>query len=208
MILLGTAPSYRRRGRSAVSLLRVAEILQETPLSSGPVEIRGALEIVPTAAGLLPRRLPEWTRAQYQDPSMERQATSASGVRLVFRTTATVLELDVLTTVPVLATWDPADPPPETDAGDFELCVDGVPVALCPAPVGNRLVFAEQRGAAAFVPGLTGTVRFDGLRPGLKDVEIWLPQWVKCEPAVLRSDAAVEAPAMTGRRVWLHRAQE
>lgn len=174
----------------------MTEDLREVPLADGPIEIRGALETVKTAAGTLPRRLPEWTRAQYQDSSMERQATSASGVRLAFRTAATVLELDVLTTVP---TTDAAD----LDTGLFELCVGGEVVAARPGPMGNRILL-DENPAGVFVPGAAGTVRFDGLPSGAKDVEIWLPQWVKCELVALRAGAAVEAPAPTDSRVWLH----
>lgn len=182
----------------------MTEILREVALTGGAVEIRGALEVVETSAGVLPRRLPEWTRPQHQDPGMELMATSASGVRMAFRTAATVVELDVLTTVPVIApAWQPGDAPPETDAGYFDLCVDGVVVAKVPAPVGRMTVLEVLVRPGRSLPGGVGRVRFE-LEAGAKEVEIWLPQWVACELVALRADAPVEPPAPTGRPVWLH----
>src|SRR4051794_5070030 len=105
---------------------------QQIRLIDGPVDIRGALEIVPTPAGVQPRRLPQWTAAQ-SDLSMERQATAGSGVRLVFRTAARVVELDVLTTVPKMV----VDEPDPDGAGRFEMTVDGEPFGVRKAPVGN-----------------------------------------------------------------------
>jgi hypothetical protein len=37
-----------------------------------------------------------------------------------------------------------------------------------------------------------------------KNIEIWLPQAEITEPIALRTDAPVEAPAPSGRRLWLH----
>ena len=149
----------------------MTDALRQVPLINGPVEIRGALEVVTTEAGVLPRRLPEWTIAQ-SDASMERQATAGSGVRLAFRTAATAIELDVLTTVPMMAENEPHP----DDAGAFEITCDGSPVgAPRPAPVGNVLLMDLTMTQVGFVPGQPSTVRFEALPPGPKDVEIWLP---------------------------------
>lgn len=56
------------------------------PLVGGPVELRGALDLEETQAGVMPRRLPAWTKEQYQDPSVHGPTVMPSGVRLVFRT--------------------------------------------------------------------------------------------------------------------------
>lgn len=166
-----------------------------------PAEIRGALEIVKTDAGLLPRRLPQWTAAQ-SDASMERQATAGSGVRLAFRTAATAIELDVLTTVPVQA----VDEPNPEDAGLFELTVDGVPGPTRRAPVGNKILLDPAHTQVGFEAGRPSTVRFDALPAGMKDIEIWLPQAVRTELVALRADTGIEPPAPrpAGRRTWLH----
>ena len=177
----------------------MTDALRQVPLIDGPVEIRGALEIVATEAGVLPRRLPEWTVAQ-SDASMERQATAGSGVRLAFRTAATILELDVLTTVPMLAENEPNP----DDAGVFGLTVDGAVGEPRRAPIGNVILLDGTMTAVGLEPGRPATVRFAPLPAVPKDIEIWLPQWVKTELVALRADADLEPPTPTGRRVWLH----
>lgn len=181
--------------------------LRQVPLIDGPAEFRGALEVVATEAGVLARRLPSWTLAQ-SDASMERQATAGSGVRLAFRSAATAVELDVLTTVPAPAGSEPQP----GDAGVFEVTCDGVAVGggdggdagAVPAPVGTVLLMDANNVEVGRVPGEPATVRFDALPSGMKDVEIWLPHWVKTELVALRADAPVRPPTPTGRRVWLH----
>lgn len=58
--------------------------------------ILGAFHLKPTARGVLPRRLPAWTEAQMPDPALEMMASMPSGVRIVLRTDARRLEMDVL----------------------------------------------------------------------------------------------------------------
>ncbi|NUR28100.1 MAG: lipase [Catenulispora sp.] len=178
----------------------MTDALHRVSLADGPVAFRGALEVVATEAGVLPRRLPQWTVAQYPEASMERQATAGSGVRLAFRTSATTIELDVLTTVPML----PTDERRPDHAGTFEITIDGAPSGVRKAPVGNVLQLDAAFQVAAFRPGSPTTVRFDALPAGAKEIEIWLPQAVKTEVVALRADSPVEPPAPTGRRVWLH----
>jgi len=60
------------------------------------LSIRGALHLKPTPNGILPRRLPAWTLAQMPDPALDMMASMPSGVRLVLRTDARRLELDVM----------------------------------------------------------------------------------------------------------------
>lgn len=59
---------------------------------------RGALDLELTDRGLLPHRLPAWARQQYDDGQLEMAESQPSGVRLVFRTRATVVELETLLT--------------------------------------------------------------------------------------------------------------
>ncbi|MDX2524740.1 hypothetical protein [Streptomyces europaeiscabiei] len=70
--------------------------MRAVPLVGGPVELRGGLDLETTQAGVMPRRLPAWTKEQYQDPSVYEVTVMPSGVRLVFRTDARVLELEIL----------------------------------------------------------------------------------------------------------------
>ncbi|MBB5121857.1 hypothetical protein FHS36_005326 [Streptomyces eurocidicus] len=96
--------------------------MREIPLTGGPVEFRGALELETTGAGVLPLRLPAWTRTQYPDAFTRGVADMPTGVRLVFRTRARALELDVLTTV-----WHFDGEAGPLGPGAVDLVVDGKP---------------------------------------------------------------------------------
>ncbi len=165
----------------------------------GPVEIRGALALERREAGVLPRRLPAWTVEQYPDPFMDFVSLMPSGVRLVFRTDARVLELDLLTTV---RHFDGSPNP--WPSGMLDLRVDGKLADQVTAPVGNILRLANSRADGRLEPGEPGTVRFAGLPDGPKNVEIWLPQMTPCELVELRADGAVEPPAPHSRHRWVH----
>ncbi|MFF3396841.1 GDSL-type esterase/lipase family protein [Streptomyces sp. NPDC002669] len=173
--------------------------MRTVPLVGGPVELRGALDLETTAAGVMPRRLPAWTKEQYQDPSVYGVTVMPSGVRLVFRTDAYALELEILTSTGQLA----ADPHPRP-TGMLELLVDGAPAGRQQAPVGNVLRMAGPGTAQRLIPGRPGTVRFAGLPAGMKNVELWLPQQTPTELVALRADGDVLAPLPDGRRRWVH----
>ncbi|MFH8681138.1 GDSL-type esterase/lipase family protein [Streptomyces lydicus] len=169
------------------------------PLVGGPVELRGALDLDRTQAGVMPRRLPAWTKEQYQDPSVHGVTVMPSGVRLVFRTDARELEFEVLTSTGQLDT----DPRPRP-TGMLELLVDGAPAGRRQAPMGNVVRMASPGAAQRLVPGEPGTVRFAGLPMGMKNVELWLPQQTPTELVALRADGEVLAPLPDGRRRWVH----
>lgn len=152
--------------------------MREVPLLGGPVEIRGALALERRTTGIMPRRLPAWTREQYPDAVMDFTTTTPSGVRLAFRTEATVLELGLRTLTrpqgePVLA-------------GRVDLRLDG------------------RTAAHADVPAGGGSVEFAGLPGRLKEAELWLPQRTPCELVALRANATVRPPAPHARRRWVH----
>ncbi|WP_030169925.1 SGNH/GDSL hydrolase family protein [Streptomyces sp. NRRL S-813] len=174
--------------------------MHEIPLADGPVRFRGALDLERRpGGGLLPRRLPAWTREQYPDAFMDFVATMPAGVRLAFRTAARALELDVLTSV---RHFEGAASP--TGAGAFDLVVDGRLEARAAAPVGRVLRLAHARARPREVAGEPSTVRFRALPAGVKEVELWLPQQTPCELIALRADAEVAPPAPSGRRRWVH----
>lgn len=173
--------------------------MRAVPLMGGPVELRGALDLERTSTGVMPRRLPAWTKEQYQDPSVYGVTLMPSGVRLVFRTDARELEFDVLTSTGQLDT----DPEPRP-TGMLELLVDGAPAGRRQAPVGNVVRMAGPGAAQRTIPGEPGTVRFAGLPTGMKNVELWLPQQTPTELVALRADGEVLPPLPDGRRRWVH----
>ncbi|MFG2501051.1 GDSL-type esterase/lipase family protein [Streptomyces sp. NPDC048441] len=160
--------------------------------------LRGALELEHTEHGILPHRLPSWARAQCADGQLAMAESQPSGVRLVLRTRATVLELDTLPTKRVYA-----GAPPRPD-GVYDLLVDGRLADQARVTGGNTLTIDMTAGTAETRSGPAGTVRFTDLPDDIKDVEIWLPHNETTELVALRTDAPVEPVPDQGRKVWLH----
>ncbi|MEV7794761.1 SGNH/GDSL hydrolase family protein [Streptomyces sp. NPDC087512] len=168
-----------------------------TPVTTG--FLRGHLDVERTAHGLLPHRLPARARRQIPDAQLAVAEAQPSGVRLVFRTRATTVELVALPTKRVYQGF-----PPPAD-GVYELLVDGRPAGRARVPGGNvRTVVDMVTQASELREGPAGTARFTGLPAHDKHVEIWLPHTEITELIELRTDAPVEAAPDSGRRVWLH----
>ncbi|MCK2242873.1 MULTISPECIES: GDSL-type esterase/lipase family protein [unclassified Crossiella] len=159
--------------------------------------LRGALDLEPTAHGLLPHRLPARARAQNTDGQLAMAEAQPSGVRLVFRTAATEIELDVLRTK---LAWEGVPSRPD---GVYDLLVNGSLAAQVSASGGNLLTLDMATGAAELIPGPVGTVHITGLSPEPKDLEIWLPHRERTELVALRANAPV-TPSPSTRRTWLH----
>ncbi|MFF9453628.1 GDSL-type esterase/lipase family protein [Streptomyces flaveolus] len=161
--------------------------------------LRGFLDVEPTAHGLLPHRLPARARRQIPDDQLAVAEAQPSGVRLVFRTRATTVELVTLPTKRVYRGLPaPAD-------GVYDLLVDGRLAAQATVAGGNvRTVVDMVTQRAELTEGPPGTARFTDLPARDKDVEIWLPHTEITELITLRTDAPVEAVPDRGRRVWLH----
>ncbi|MFI2633871.1 GDSL-type esterase/lipase family protein [Streptomyces collinus] len=167
-----------------------------TPLTADL--LRGALDVEHTEHGLLPHRLPARARAQNTNAQLAMAEAQPSGVRLVFRTAATAVELDTLRTK-----RDYTGFPPRPD-GLYDLLVDGVPAGQASGTGGNVLTVDLATWAGEVASGPVGTVRFTGLPARDKDVEIWLPHNETTELVALRTDAPVAPVPDRGRRVWLH----
>jgi hypothetical protein len=168
-----------------------------TPIT--PDLLRGALDLVRTDRGLLPQRLPARARAQVPDEQTAMAVAQPSGVRLVVRTAATQLELDVVRT-----TNSYPGVPPRPD-GVYDALVDGVLVERATAPGGDVLEIDLATGARSLRRGPVGTVRFRHLPPGDKHLEVWLPHTEITTLVALRADAPVApVPADPDRRVWVH----
>ncbi|MFC6341020.1 GDSL-type esterase/lipase family protein [Nocardioides hankookensis] len=171
------------------------------PLLTTPITadlVRGALELEPTDAGLLPHRLPAWARAQVPEPQLLMAESQPSGVRLCFRTAATTIELD---TVPTKRVYVGVPPRPD---GLYDLVVDRDLVDQGSVPGGGAIVIDMTKGTFKDRPGPAGTLRFADLSPADKDVEIWLPHGETTVLVELRTDAPVDPSPGNGRPVWLH----
>jgi len=160
--------------------------------------LRGAFELETTPHGLLPHRLPSWARRQCPDPQLMMVEAQPSGVRLVFSTAATVIELVTLRTKRVYAGM-PARPD-----GVYDLLIDGELAAQASVDGGNVMAINLATGAAGTEPGAPGTVRFAGLPARPKQIAIWLPFNETTELVALRTDAAIAAVPADASNVWLH----
>ncbi len=175
--------------------------MTELSLTEGPVEIIGALDFDRTDTGIVPRRLPAWTRPQIPDLFMEFMVTLTSGVRVAFRTDSPWIELDAMPTgfsivgMPAIPTT-------------FDLVVDGRRVAREAGSFGTRLVIDLVTGDLQVEPGDPVSLRFDEigeLGGAKKEVEIWLPQSAATELRTLRvADGARVEPPSHSRRRWAH----
>lgn len=162
---------------------------------SSAVEVVGALELEPVADRVRIRRLPAWTRPQVSDIVGDFVLTMTSGVRLVFRTAATVIELEVSAIAPTTPDGQPAAAVLELVLGDGSARRREIPPEVLS-------LIDPVRGI--WRPGRAHTVRFDGLPPGEKAVELWLPHATATELHALRTDAPVVAASADRRPSWLH----
>jgi hypothetical protein len=160
--------------------------------------LRGALDLERTEHGVLPHRLPARARAQCTDGQLAMAESQPSGVRLVFRTRATAVEL---ATLPTRLVYAGAPPRPQ---GVYDLLVDGRLAGQASVGGGNTLTIDMTNGAAESRSGPVSVLRFAGLPERAKDVEIWLPHNETTELVALRTDAPIEPAPDRVRRVWLH----
>nr|WKF61535.1 hypothetical protein HUO10_006066 [Paraburkholderia busanensis] len=160
--------------------------------------VHGALELESTARGVRMHRLPARARAQCNDPQLTMVESQPSGVRLVFRTAATALELDVRPTRYVYAGVPPRP------AGVYDLVVDGQLAAQASASGGDVVTIDMSTGAVSKQSNEPGTLRFDGLPSHDKTVELWLPHNESTELVALRVNARIEPGRAVQRKVWLH----
>ncbi len=170
----------------------------ELALDADPVRIVGALDTDATAAGIIPRRLPAWTRPQIPDLFMEYMVTLGSGVRVTFRTDSPWIELDAHPTgFEIVGT--PRQPI------TFDLLADGRRIARESGSFGTRLVIDMETQDIRVEGGDAVTIRFADLGSASRDYEIWLPQNAAPELRSLRvADGATVEPVVSRRRRWAH----
>jgi len=156
----------------------------------------GAQELERTAIGVQPHRLPAKARTQNDDPGFSMSERQPSGVRLQFRTTATVIELDVLPTKRVYTGL------PARADGVYDLRIDGVLAGQKSALGGQVMRIGMAPPSMVLEPGDVQVLRFENLPGRDKLVEIFLPHDEMTELVSLRADADVTP--VSRRRTWLH----
>ena len=119
--------------------------------------LRGHLEVERTDRGLRPHRLPAWARRQCPDPQLLMAESQPAGVRLVLRTAASRIELDVV------ATKREYVGVPRRPDGVHELVVDGELVAAGSVADGDVVSIDMATGRHETRTGPVGTIVFAGL---------------------------------------------
>lgn len=173
-----------------------ANFAVSTPVS--PSLLRGFVELEGTDFGLLPHRLPTRARAQNVDPQLAMVEKEPSGVRLMFRTVATSIELDVLPTRRQLV-----GVPPRPD-GIFDLCINGRLERQQSAAGATILQTDMSTGITERLLGAIQTLRFTGLAGDDKLLEIWLPHNEIIELGSLRANAPIQPAIEADMPIWLH----
>ncbi|WP_433260980.1 SGNH/GDSL hydrolase family protein [Actinosynnema sp. CS-041913] len=160
------------------------------------ITIAGALALDPApGGGTIPHRLPAWTRTQAADPYLDLVAPRPAGVRLLLRTNASRLSLDVRVTR-FRNTHFPLFPVV------FDLVIDGDRMLSRLATDGDLCV-VDAGAVVQRTEGQAETITFDGLGTGWKHVELWLPQAAIVVLRALHADGAVEPGTAPADR-WIH----
>lgn len=142
----------------------------DVDLGDGAFTVEGALDLDVTPTGVIPRRLPVWTKTQMDDPFMDLTVQMPSGVRLRFASDATTIELDVMLSMVRTA------PRPVIPA-DFDLVVDGELIQCQSTSTGAVMdLGAHSLEGIPITPGDVAMIVSTALEPRAKVVEIWLPK--------------------------------
>ncbi|MCU1422634.1 MAG: hypothetical protein JWN36_2285 [Microbacteriaceae bacterium] len=163
---------------------------------SDVIEIRGAVAVTPTDAGVTPRRIPEWAEREVPDELMRFDVGAAAGVYLDFETEATTIRLDAVF-IRIEIAWTSLV---ETS---IDLVVDGELVESIPITEGP-IFRLEEDLMSSTGPGAGTSIAFQPLASGHKRVQIWLPHAAMVELVGLETNADVTAPPADERPRWVH----
>jgi hypothetical protein len=165
-----------------------------TAIDSGLV--RGHAELESTDRGVRPHRLPTWVRQRFPDAQLMSAESQPSGVRVVMRTAASVIELTVLAHrveyrgVP-------------RSRGRIDVFVNETMLHRDVLTGGNITEIDAETGEVTSRPGPTHTTVVTDLPPGDNLVEIWLPHNESLDLIELQSDAAIRADSRA-LPTWVH----
>lgn len=177
--------------------------LTRTPLLQSAAEIVGPYDHLVSEDGWVSfSRLPLWTWKQFGVSGLHRWTRFPSGVRLRFRTEASSIALEVhvmpLTIARVIE---------EPAVARFDLLVDGVEAATVPAVKGGQLRL-EMDGplvtSEEFIRGEGEEITFANLKPGVKEIEIWLPAGALVEIRDISADSEILPPTPSEKKKWVH----
>ena len=177
--------------------------LTRTRLLQSAAEIVGPYDHLVSEDGWVSfSRLPLWTWKQFGVSGLHRWTRFPSGVRLRFRTEALTIALEVhvmpLTIARVIE---------EPAVARFDLLVNGAEAATVPAVKGGQLRL-EMDGplvtSEEFIRGEGEEITFANLKPGMKEIEIWLPAGALVEIRDISADGEILPPTPSEKKKWVH----
>jgi len=158
--------------------------------------VRGVAELELTERGFRSHRLPAWVRQQFPDGQLLAVESQPSGVRIVFRTTADAVQLELH---PTRLTYRGTNRP----RGFVDVFVDGVLVLRDPLDGGDTIEVDLSDGSMTSQAGSAHVTSVAGLGTTDKRVEIWLPHNETVELVALRADGPIESESASSR-LWVH----
>lgn len=166
---------------------------------SDVIRIDGAGDIAPSDhGGVDVRRLPEWTRAQYPDRMTDFVFGASGGIRLAFRTAASVLTVRLHTTA--LEVRGEAS---SLAVQVVDVVVDGERLRRCPVEISSTVVVEEDLSIDVR-DGEPSTILVDDLGDDDKQIELWLPNGTLTAPVSVSADAEIRPPRPETRPRWIH----
>ena len=177
-------------------------------LLNSPVEVAGAFGYDHDQPNrpdwVIPRRLPDWTRAQFADNGINQTARTPSGVRLRFRTSASEIKLNLLISRVVISGLVENKRP-----AAFDLFVNGKEAQSVLAQNGNTLRLELSLPNVAILketiePGADDLIVFNNLGDEMKDIEIWFPSSAVVEVGPIETNSEILAPTQDSNKKWIH----
>lgn len=168
--------------------------MMRTPVTAE--HVHGALDVERTRSGVRPHRLPTGIRSRDADAQLLSAEAQPSGVRVVVRTTARQVALELRASRVVYRGV-------QRPRGVVDVVVDGGAVRSTALEHGDSIEVDLSTGASTPRSGDADVVTVTDLQPGEKQIEFWLPHNEQVELIALHTDEPV-GPGLAGGRVWVH----
>jgi hypothetical protein len=158
--------------------------------------VDGVAELETVERGMRPHRLPRHVRDRDIDTQLSLMEAQPSGARVAVTTDSRRIELDVHAT----RAGYPMMPRPRAA---IDIVIDDSHIQTHALTAGDSVELDMATGASSTIAGVEDSLVVEGLPPGRKTVEFWLPHNEAVDLVSLRSDAPVEPAPRTGP-VWVH----
>ena len=174
--------------------------MRSVSLNAPELQFIGAQDIEVGKRGVTPRRLPAWTREQFNVPAMDLMVSMPSGVRIRFDTNAESVSI----TAEVTSIAYQGALPRLTQ---FAVTSQGVVGETIPVKAPHYFLLDRfDPSKVEFVEGETAVATFANLGTHEKTIEIWLPQNARVEVVdiAVSDNATLSRSATPAIPQWVH----